>query len=248
MEFRILSEQEKTVLLPKFSVWEKRWIKDGHTWFKTIQGIPSSLKGFFYEAYGNSKIAINHIAIPEGYKKKRRTNNYCSDEWVKDFYFNKYIDPIIFEGKLTPNKWIKDAIPNWLTIETVLKMKPNKKFKVLLLDRNVKDTIEFSKRKKELIKGNDYKPNIYFKDSFAFLRRKNTSDLKMEILYSFENEYRDFEFDIEYLSGKWFPLENGINIEDGKEWKDYPLYTHIGWRGPMIMWKDIKNLPIITHQ
>jgi len=247
MEYRILSEQEKLELLPKFSVWEKRWIEDEHTWFKTIHGIPSKTKGFFYEALGNSKIAIKHIAIPEGFKKKKRTNKYCSDKWVKDFYFNKYIDPIIFKDKLTLNKWINEVIPSWITIEKVLKMKPNKKVKILLLDRNVMDTVENTKRKNELIKGNEYKPNYYFKDSFAFLKRKNDSDLKMEILYSFENDYRDFEFEIEYTSGKWFPLENGINIEENKEWKDYPIYTHIGWRGPMILWKDLKNLPLITH-
>jgi hypothetical protein len=247
MEYRILSEHEKVELLPKFSVWEKRWIEDGQTWIQSIHGIPSSLKGFFYEALGNSKIAINHIAIPNGYKKKRRTNKQYSDNWVNDFYFNKYIDPIIFKDKLTLNKWIKEVIPNWLTIEKILKIKPNKKVKVLLLDRNIKDTIEFSKRKNELIIGNEYKPNYYFKDSFAYIKRKNNNDLKMEIFYSFEKEYIDFEFDIEYGKGLWFPLENGINLEEGKEWKDYPIYTHIGWRGPMILWKEIGKLPLITH-
>jgi hypothetical protein len=247
MDYRILSEQEKVELLPKFSVWEKKWIEDGHTWFKTIHGIPSSINGFFYEAYGNSKIAINHIEIPIGYKKKRRTNKQYNDDWVKDFYFNKYIEPMIFEGKLTPNKWIKEVISNWLTIEKVLAMKPNKKVKVLLLDRNLLDTVESSKRKKELVKGNDYKPSYYFKDSFAYIKRKNEIDLSMEILYSFENEYRDFEFEIEYINNNWFPLENGLNIEDEKQWKDYPTYKHIGWRGPMILWKDLKNLPMVTH-
>jgi len=251
MDFRILTEQEKEELLSKFSVWEKRWEEENHICSQTIRGIPSNEKGYFYEVYGNSKIAINHIPIPEGYKKKRRTNKRFNDNWVKDFYFNKYIDPKDLEGKLTISNWINETKPFWLSIDKVLALKPNKKTKVLLLDRNLMDTVENTKRKKELEKGKDYKPEYFFKDSSAVFYRINNNDLKSKLQFPWQkenNETIDYEFDVEYNNGKWYPFENGYNIEDNnKYWKDYPGYTAIGWRGPMILWKDIKKLPMITY-
>lgn len=247
MNYRILSEQEKEELLPKFSIWRKTWIEDNHKVFMTIQGIPSETKGFYYKAFGDSKIAIEHSPIPPDYRKQRRTTKFASDDWVKEFYFNKFYDPKDFEGQLIPNKWISEVMPFWLNINRVLMMEPNKIYKVLLLDRNCMDNVYGTKRKSTLVIGNEYTPKVYFKNCWANIYRKNNSDLKMGIKYSFDDDYSNFEFDIEYKKGRWYPLKNGFNQVDNKNWNEYPTYYYIGWRGPMILWEDIEKLPKIVH-
>ena len=63
----------------------------------------------------------------------------------------------------------------------------------------------------------------------------------------------NFEFEIEYKKNNWYPLTNGILpaedeqgfselLGEDKSWSEFPKSTHIGWRGPMILWDDLKKL------
>ena len=80
------------------------------------------------------------------------------------------------------------------------------------------------------------------------------------------DEYRDFEFDL-YLDdatitafgqidrGIWFPLKEGYMpaVDDQgfvkfahtepKHYSKFSGATKVGWRGPMIMWNNLKTMP-----
>ena len=77
-----------------------------------------------------------------------------------------------------------------------------------------------------------------------------------KIKYKWQNnteEALNFEFEIEYKKNNWYPLINGtLPAEDEqgfsqllgieKNWSEFPKKTHIGWRGPIILWNDLKHL------
>jgi hypothetical protein len=88
------------------------------------------------------------------------------------------------------------------------------------------------------------------------LEGDNLDGLNGKIKHKWQNnteEAFDFEFEIEYKKNNWFPLINGIlpaEDEQGfsellgveKSWSEFPKNTHIGWRGPFILWDDLKKL------
>jgi len=66
----------------------------------------------------------------------------------------------------------------------------------------------------------------------------------------------DIEFDIEYKKDNWYPFIDGILpatdpqgffelLRKDKSWDEFPKKSHIGFRGPMILWKYVKKLPKI---
>jgi len=74
-------------------------------------------------------------------------------------------------------------------------------------------------------------------------------------------DYGTYEeiFELEYMKDNWYPLINGkipAKDEQGimkfpnkkpKSWTEYPETTHVGWRGPMILWSDVKKMPGIYY-
>ena len=82
-------------------------------------------------------------------------------------------------------------------------------------------------------------------------------DLRGRASWNYErNIFEDFSFDIEYDTNSWYPVnKNGVISTDGqwintvnKHWTEYPHYTRIGWRGPMIDWKDVLNSSLIVME
>lgn len=75
----------------------------------------------------------------------------------------------------------------------------------------------------------------------------------------------EWEFNVEYAKGRWFPMENGLITgfqptgDDGEGifvlprqfrglvWEDFPESTRVGWRGPMILIDDLPNLPLVKE-
>ena len=71
-------------------------------------------------------------------------------------------------------------------------------------------------------------------------------------------ETKKFEFEVEYKSGSWYPLRDGyLPASDeqterpllGKRlhWSALPKTTPIGWRGPMVLWENLENAPMLFH-
>ena len=65
-----------------------------------------------------------------------------------------------------------------------------------------------------------------------------------------------FEFHVEFSEYNWYPLRNGsLPAEDEHglfplldrevRWDEFPLDTHLWWRGPMVHWEDVENMPDI---
>jgi len=147
-------------------------------------------------------------------------------------------------------KWIDKNRKYWLTIKDVEKLKINKKTKLLVLDRNIFDNKDVFK------KATLYKPENFFVNNSAVYWKTSIVGLNGKIKHKWQNntdEAFNFEFEIEYKKNNWFPLINGIlpaEDEQGfsellgieKNWSDYPKNTHIGWRGPFILWDDLKHL------
>jgi hypothetical protein len=74
-----------------------------------------------------------------------------------------------------------------------------------------------------------------------------------KILYWWSDKFENFEFEIEYSKGKWYPMQNGIlpshDTQTGESilgvdthWKELPKSTHVGCHGGMINWYEIAGL------
>lgn len=250
-------EKNKLDALKNLVIYQKNRKEKGVIFIDdTIIGLPAE-KGFIYESLGNSKFSKVPISIPTGYKKMKRTKNKWNDEWALKYVLNTYFSHEDIK-KLNKDgcdfdKWYKKSRKYWLTIDDVMKLKPKEKVKLLLLDRNILDNKEKFKA------GILYKPEIYFKEDTAIYSKNTINDLHGKIKYKWQKSTDDaynFGFDIEYNDDNWYPLIDGVlPAADpqgyskllGKEinWSEFPKKTHIGSRGPIILWKYVKNLPKI---
>ena len=140
------------------------------------------------------------------------------------------------------DKWIKATSKYHLRIRDIKKMKKGQKIYVLGLDRNFPDALYDSK----IIIGKVYKPENLFKvKKYTYI---HDSGFKGNF-----DVIEDFEFHIEYKKDHWFPLKDGKLSktdmrEEGlstKKIMNFPPSTKIGFRGPMILWKNVKKLPLI---
>ena len=151
------------------------------------------------------------------------------------------------------SKWIDETCNYKLMIKDVMNMKKGDIMAVLVLDRNIGDVSMDANPENVIID-----PYEFFRYNFATYI--HDSGLKGIMIYHWKNEdYRDddFEFDIEYETGNWYPLENGylpkrdpqgfseFNYPRDISWTEFPINTGIGWRGPMILHKYINYLPNI---
>jgi hypothetical protein len=148
------------------------------------------------------------------------------------------------------SRWIHHYENKWLTIKDVEDFPLNKKIKLLLLDRNIYDITD------SFTQGKLYSPTTFFKKCYAWYWKTNENNLSGKIKYAWQKETDEpynFNFDIEYKENSWFPLTNGILpakdeqkmftlLDTEKHITDFPLNMHLGYRGPIIIWKDIKKL------
>jgi len=138
-----------------------------------------------------------------------------------------------------------------LTINDITKLDSNKKIKILCIDRNIYDLIDMNKSNKS------YKINKFFENAYQGIYIHD-NNLQGMFLFNNDTEPQNFEFHIEWIPDHWYPLRNGILKSDeqftfpvefeGKSWKEFPLNTRIGWRGPMIQKKYLKYFPLIYKE
>jgi len=173
--------------------------------------------------------------------------------------------------------WKESSRKHWLQIKDIKKLSKGDKIKLLVLDRNIVDILDSKVKYNKIYKPNkffafnwaiythnkDLQGEIFYSWQQEEIDKKNINNQKggnsTYVIGSIDNTkpYK-FEFDINYTKGLWFPLEKGYlpakgdfgeNLLDGKrkKWNKFPNDTYIGWRGPMILWKNLDKLPDIYH-
>ena len=262
MDFFIVKNKKKA--LEEFVIYQKRTKNHviiiqgticGFLALKSNKSIPKNLveeddKDYIFEALGNSTFSTVKKKIPEGYNRVQKTDKHFNNKWFERVYLQKYISPekieILNESGFEMEKWIEKSKKYWITIKDIEKLKANKKIKLLVLDRNVYDSKDKFKR------GKLYKPENFFIDNSAVYWKNNVASLEGKIVHKWQEDH-NFEFDIQYDKHNWYPLLNGIlpaEDEQGfskllgvtKSWSEFPKTTHIGWRGPMILWSNLTKL------
>ncbi len=155
----------------------------------------------------------------------------------------KIEDKMKKKGALPVGKWLKKSEKYWLKIEDVEKLPVGHQLVVLTPNRNWGIPVP------ETLKNNTtYRPETFFRPL------KETWTYEGDLKYSWNGEKRDFE--IEYDEHSWYPLgELGdfisryydiLKVLRAKtHWTQYPKDTHVGHRGPIILWSDLKKLPKI---
>lgn len=148
-------------------------------------------------------------------------------------------------NELYIDEWLDEMEPHFLTIQDVKNMEHGKETEYLCICRNFYDLMSYVKKKKAL------KPSELFKSNYKMFY-KHDCDLKGEMKYDKEDEYKKFEFHIEYKKKFWYPLKDGkLPLEDPqkifnlssckRDWTEYDNNTKVGWRGPMIKWEIVNG-------
>jgi len=138
---------------------------------------------------------------------------------------------------------------NAITIETISKLKKGDTLDLLVFDRNVCD-IAFDNNEE----GKAVNPQEFFREN----KMVYTHDANLKGIMSWPYGIYNKEFEIEYIEDRWFPLINGClpptdpksyNNPQGsthtvpKPWQEFPVTTRVGWRGPMVIFSKLKDLP-----
>lgn len=232
--------------------------KSGGIMTEYLEGIPGDKKNYIHEStseYGD--FDNKAIKIPKGYKLNK-SKKIGDPEWVKEYVCKlrknktqkvvKKKETEKLKGGLIFNDWYNKSKKYWLTINDIIKLKPNDKIVLLSLHRNVLD-IPYDTLKDNKL----YKPEVFFKDSKdTYVHKKDlVGDLKFD-----RGMEKDITFDVEYKKGSWYPFSNGyLPAKDsqgrfkllGKKthWTKFNKKTHIGFRGPIMLWSDLKKMPKI---
>lgn len=221
-----------------------------------IDGIESEKKGYIHQPkddYGNFEDKPKKI--PSGYKKstgaktKKLLRNIAENYYCKTPKSQKEIKKLSkkLSGSLEWSKWYDVSRKCWLSIKDIEKLNEGDKIVVLPMHRNVLD-IPYDAHKKNT----SYRPEKFFKvekDTYIY-----HGDLKVLSKKYNSNDDGAWHLDVEYKRDHWYPLIDGsLPARDtqrrtkllGKKthWTKFSKNTHLGWRGPMVMWNDLKKLP-----
>jgi hypothetical protein len=193
-------------------------------------------------ALGHNEFSERVQPIPEG----------ASFDSLSDFqrrYFCMDAVPYPNLNGIDLKDWEQYSQGEHLTIEDVMNLNEGDKLHLLVMDRNLWDIV--CCRENNL--GNTLHPPAQF---FRHNRATYThiGDLKGTLVYHWgdgDSEEYDFEFDVEYMSHRWYPLKDGhlpardpqgiapFDYEEPKPWTDFPVNTRVGWRGPMMLWEKV---------
>lgn len=160
------------------------------------------------------------------------------------------------QERIEVNDWFNKYSNKWITIKDIEKLKKGDKVKIVVLDRNFLDIVSNPNINKE---NTSYSPQVFFKNNWGIYTHND--GLQGTLFEAWMKKDKkppkeNFEFDVEYKKGKWYPLKNGIlpakdlqfnfNLLGKKmHWTEFPKNTKVGYRGPMIFWKDLKDMPQI---
>ena len=154
--------------------------------------------------------------------------------------------------------WIEATRPYHATIASISALPPGL-HRFVCLDRNVCDTTW----------GRPEGPAASFFDGGYWLVLRRTDPPgsfgaeslgTTQVLCDRDEELGEFngrELDIQYMAGRWRPLENGrvpswlvpgapAAVGTNPTWAEFPPETRVGWRGPMIPEAALERLPALA--
>jgi hypothetical protein len=158
---------------------------------------------------------------------------------------------------LEVDEWEDNAAQYSLTIGDIMNLNKGDQIKILSFNRNYLDTVCGSNEENKT-----YCPEVFFKkECHTYIHEDG---LKGKMFWNY-GEDSDFEFEIEYEQNHWYPLRNGylpkedpmlskvsgnckafcgsFSYSKPKHWSTFPRSTRIGWRGPIMLWKDVNEQP-----
>jgi len=163
-------------------------------------------------------------------------------------------------------KWIDEIRPFHVTIQTILDLEPGEILRCLCFDRNFGDLFGDMNICETFIPDAEetFPDNYYLRFTKGPKKDSIEGDFFIacgikEIDYP-DNDPRHEWLHIEYYQNCWYPLQNGVfqvidrqfnrRLVEGEDrhWRDYPLGTRLGWRGPMIPIEDINKIPIKINE
>ena len=159
-------------------------------------------------------------------------------------------------------EWIDKHKTLHLTINDVNKLSVGDKLDVVLFDRNVEEYGIWDKLKRET----PYDPQDFFKWNRAILVYKGGENRSWDIHFSFgETHEHPAHINVEHLPTNWHwtalekdgyvhitnnILNTGETLVDYPDhhpihlqWEDFSGDTTVGWRGPIMLWKDLRDKP-----
>jgi hypothetical protein len=209
-----------------------------------LMGARSDKKGYLHKEVNEYGIfETNPIKIPRGYKKttQKRRQRYIRDWACKKRKTKKEKGKL--KGALEWDNWYKASRKYWLTINDFKNMKKGAKIVVLPLHINVLDG-----------------PQTYFKESLAYSPEQFFKSEKDTITYQGNMQVNSkhlnkpdnklWGLDLEYAKNKWSTLFDGnlhMKNKSPKHWTKFTENTPVGYRGPMILWSNLKKLPKIYY-
>jgi hypothetical protein len=137
-----------------------------------------------------------------------------------------------------------------LKISDIINLKHGEQLEVLILDRNVWD---ITLNPQTNIPNVNHDPETFFRyNRGTYVHNKDLSG-ELTMHWKDKDSTDKFEFHLEYMPGKWYPLNNGVmpGEEQGlpwteeQHWTKFPQTTKVGYRGPMILWSKLKEMPKI---
>lgn len=238
---------ESSECIQRFVHYEKKTKSpNGGTTTQLLVGVAADKPGYFHEIesdYGDFKDTPKKV--PSGCKK---WPDEKSQQFARDFYCkskSKKAEKVKALEGLEEPKWYNQSRKHWLTIGDLLSLKSGNELDILLYHRNALDA-----------------PMTYFKSDTSYTPKKffkserDTLVASDEPLMCYFKNYEKHDpthkyLEVEYKRNKWYPLEEGFlpasKNKKGKKihFTELPKKTPVGFRGPMILWKELSKLPKI---
>lgn len=241
----------KLMKKPEDFVYYRLERKDGgFTVYSSLLGVEAKERGYVHRALGHNEFEKDPIKITEEYKLVEQNDNL--KDILETYYCPKKRPEPDLDG-LEIEDWEKKVRKKWLTVGDLEKLKPNDTIKVLVMDRNLYDTVMDINEANVL-----HTAKHFFRQNTATYVHGTGLQGKLTFHLGDNNNivHYPFYFDVKYKESCWYPLKNNIlPAEDeqglfplmGREirWNEFPLDTPVGWRGQMVRWEDVKNMPDI---
>jgi hypothetical protein len=210
-----------------------------------LNGLRSTKKNYIHLSHGHNQWETVPTQVPTGFVE---SDDY-DRAWVEG---NVCRDPNPRpKNGLEIEQWEKKVRSSWLTIADIKRLSPGDVLDVAVLDRNVIETADSA----GIPPNRPVAAQRFLKSSMARYEHIEGLRGKLTLLINSERiELDPFEFHVDFDGkGNWYPLMDGVlPAKDpqgfmkllGKKtpWSAMSPKTHVGYRGPMIVWSKVRSL------